>query len=552
MEYKIFKPYSYLYHLRDPLGVNFTIITGSEKAIVFDTGYGFSDITEVINKIVKTPYIVINSHGHMDHTCGNYLFKEVYIHPKDRQLCINSNSRERRSLNIQIAKKQGLLDESFGDELYINQGYGKLVNLNDNQIFNLGDLHVRVVPMPGHTQGSIGLLVEETRLLLSGDAAISMIWLFLKESTSKDEYIKMLERVIKEPFDNFITGHISRVFPKVYFDYYIKVAMTANISNSQPISFAGFERPNTYQYKERFNDDIIGICFHEESIMNEFIQNEVNRLKINNYQSIDLIRSKDGIHVYKIYVNNQHYILKCIEKEEYRREIKNYLVLQSLGIKTITLIAHTDCSLLMEDITYSDQYRLGVFEDLDNLDVITQLAQWYKRLHTLGIDYINKYGSNMYMESDCFTLDNIELIMKTTKTEHNIVWDILKQHFDDLLVLINKSIKTLNYNDFYYTNLIVAKDYSEAFMFDYNILGKGNVASDLRNVTVKLSDKLKKVFLIIYGEYDHQEMLMNDIVGTVVALYFASSRPIFPEWGYEVLEDIESGKLLKTLKTLFS
>lgn len=264
MEYKIFKPYSYLYHFTDPLGVNFSIITGSNKAIVFDTGYGLSDIKTVINKIVKTPYIVINSHGHMDHTGGNYLFEEVYIHSEDIPLCIASNNLERRSLNIEAAKSQGLLDKTFNDGLYINQGYGKLVKLNLNQVFNLGDLHVRIIPMPGHTKGSIGLLIEETRVLLTGDAAISMIWLFLKESTSRVEYIQMLETVIKEPFDNFITGHINKVFPKKYFDFYIKVALSANTNNSQAITFPGFERPNTYQYKEKFNDEVIGICFYEE------------------------------------------------------------------------------------------------------------------------------------------------------------------------------------------------------------------------------------------------------------------------------------------------
>jgi len=127
----------------------------------------------------------------MDHTNGNYLFEEVYIHPQDIDLCIHNNIPERRSLNIQIAKSQGLVDEMFDKEMYINQGCGNLVTLADNQEFNLGDLHVRVIPMPGHTQGSIGLLIEEERLLLSGDAAISMIWLFLTESTSKDDYIRM-------------------------------------------------------------------------------------------------------------------------------------------------------------------------------------------------------------------------------------------------------------------------------------------------------------------------------------------------------------------------
>ena len=72
--------------------------------------------------------------------------------------------------------------------------------------------------------------------------------------------------------------------------------------------------------------------------MNKFVEREINNLKINNYESIDLIREKDGIFVYRIFVNNQHYVLKCIEKIEYRREIDNYVILQSLGIKTINLI----------------------------------------------------------------------------------------------------------------------------------------------------------------------------------------------------------------------
>ena len=285
--------------------------------------------------------------------------------------------------------------------------------------------------------------------------------------------------------------------------------------------------------------------------MNAFVLNELNELNLSNYDSIQLIREKDGIYVYRIFINNQHYVLKCIKKEEYRREINNYLILQSLGIKTIKLIGYTNASLLMEDITYSNKYRLGIIEDLDNVQIITNLAHWYRQLHTLGIDYVDKHGSKMYMESDYFTLENIELVRKGTKTEDNIVWDLIKKNFNDLLELINKSIKTLNYNDFYYTNLIVAKDYSEAFMFDYNLLGKGYISSDLKNVTVKLNDHLKQIFLDTYGDYNHQEMLMNEIVGTVVALYFACIRPLFPEWGYEVLDDVTSGKLLDTLHKLF-
>ena len=60
-----------------------TLIIGKNKALVLDTGYGISSLKEEIKKITSLPLIVIDSHGHMDHTGGNYEFDEFYIHSAD-------------------------------------------------------------------------------------------------------------------------------------------------------------------------------------------------------------------------------------------------------------------------------------------------------------------------------------------------------------------------------------------------------------------------------------------------------------------------------------
>lgn len=262
MQYLYEQPFPYLYHFRDPQGVNFTLIKGEKKAILFDTGYGIGDIKKEIEKLITTPYIVINSHGHMDHTCGNYLFNEVYISENDYQLCLEHNSLDRRRQNIIDARKKDIIDNNFNSDKYINAKMN-LLPLDFKEI-DLGNFHVKVINMEGHTKGSIGLLIKEEKLLLTGDAAISMIWLFLKESTSKTDYIKMLEMVKSEDFDNFLTGHLNKVFPKRFFDYYIDVARKATIHNSIPVSFPGFERPHTYQYYETYENEKIGIVFYEE------------------------------------------------------------------------------------------------------------------------------------------------------------------------------------------------------------------------------------------------------------------------------------------------
>lgn len=261
--YSNINPYPYLYHYRDPQGVCFTIIKGSSLAMVVDTGYGIQNLRKFVESNVTTPYIVVNTHGHMDHTAGNFWFNQVYVPEKDIELCKNHNSVDRRRKNLIDALNRGLIDENFDQETYINQGYGNIIPLKLGHIFDLGNLHIEVIPMEGHTKGSIGLLIKEDELLLTGDAAISMIWMFLQESTDRMTYIKMLKRVKQLPFKKFITGHLLEVFDKKFFDYYIEVAEEANSKNSIPTVFNNFERPNTYQYTKKFGNYNIGICFQE-------------------------------------------------------------------------------------------------------------------------------------------------------------------------------------------------------------------------------------------------------------------------------------------------
>ena len=45
---------------------------------------------------------------------------------------------------------------------------------------------------------------------------------------------------------------------------------------------------------------------------------------------------------------------------------------------------------------------------------------------------------------------------------------------------------------------------------------------------------------------------MHEVVEVFVALYFASQRDVFPDWGYEEVEKIQNGDLLEKIKKLFS
>ena len=109
---------------------------------------------------------------------------------------------------------------------------------------------------------------------------------------------------------------------------------------------------------------------------------------------------------------------------------------------------------------------------------------------------------------------------------------------------------TLTYKDFYYTNLIVAKDNSSAMMFDYNLLGKSYAYSDVRNVISSLTPNARETFLREYGETDPLETIIDDVVSVIVTLYFACQKEQFPLWAKPALNVVETDLMHKVDRML--
>ena len=275
-----------------------------------------------------------------------------------------------------------------------------------------------------------------------------------------------------------------------------------------------------------------------------FAQSELQRMNIA-YDTLSLIRNKDGVSVWRVNTENGSVVMKCFDKQEYRREIANYQLLKSLGIPTLKMIAHTDCSFIMEDIEHS-KYRLATEEDTSDPETAKKIAQWYNILHQNGREYANTHP--MFDECDTITEENIYKIKERTGTDGLPVWTLIEDNFDKIHSIAIRLPRTLNYNDFYYTNLVVARDGSSVLVFDYNLLGKGYVYSDIRNVCCSLgNDDARKAFLTEYGNYDEGEKLVDDVVDSLYSLYVACQRESFPGWANDLLEKLKDGTLLKAV-----
>ena len=120
--------------------VRFFLFCGTEKAALIDTGMNVPDARSIAEGLTDLPLILINTHADPDHISGNAAFDEFYMSPKEED-----NYRERG-------------------------GNGKLIPVTEGDVIDLGDRPLHIIDIPGHTPGSIAILDEKNRVLISGDS----------------------------------------------------------------------------------------------------------------------------------------------------------------------------------------------------------------------------------------------------------------------------------------------------------------------------------------------------------------------------------------------
>ena len=260
------------------------------------------------------------------------------------------------------------------------------------------------------------------------------------------------------------------------------------------------------------------------------------------------IRSKDGVHVWRFTDRDRRLVVKVLERQADRREIANYALLRQLGLQTLPVLAATEKALVLPDLQFDPGYRLGEQADLRDPLVAAALGRWYRQLHGLGRSWVRDHGRELYDEADLLTAENLELVRHRTGTENASFWPALRVNWAAFSARVQAAGKTLTYNDFYYTNLVVARDRSAAFPFDYNWMGKGCVLADLTNVTYYMDDWARAAFYEAYGPVEEADRAYDAVVSPLVTLVQACRADVLPFWAEAEIEKLRSGELVWALE----
>lgn len=189
----------YFFQSRVYAEVNAGVVAGPDMAVVIDT-LPFPEETMIMRDFIEQELqvpvrYVINTHYHADHTWGNYLFSGAKV--ISHTLC------------YQWLKEKGIPALERGQE---NNPSLRSVRIVLPQItFDEGDIVVRVgkknlriFPLPGHTMDNIAVLVEEDRVLFSGDTLMSVPYIV---DGDMDISIESMRLVSKMGLENIVQGH---------------------------------------------------------------------------------------------------------------------------------------------------------------------------------------------------------------------------------------------------------------------------------------------------------------------------------------------------------
>lgn len=195
-------------HLQDSLGVHFTLLTGQDKALLFDTGYGAEDVASRIRTMTDLPLTVVLSHGHHDHAMGCLWFQSVYVHPDDLETYRTYTSLPWRKSVLQTAKFKGV---AVSDSLFLESPVAKAIPLASKSM-DLGGLTVSFLPSPGHTPGSVMAYIPEQHLLLTGDNWNPVTWCFFPEAMPVQALLASLRAALDLPFDTVHCSHSGETY----------------------------------------------------------------------------------------------------------------------------------------------------------------------------------------------------------------------------------------------------------------------------------------------------------------------------------------------------
>lgn len=206
--FEVYELLENVYHIVDPTDVAATLIVGEDKALLVDTCSGVCDLKSTVEELCDREVMVVNTHSHLDHSGGDYQFDKVYMNSVELDNAMKYlDLLDIRQIVLKRYQDNGGEISEETVKRYLGYCFENAEILDENQVIDLGGIHVEAVAMHSHTPGMTGFLVREKELLLGGDSVCRMTTLYFDEASSLEDHLKMLKEVSSLNFKHILASH---------------------------------------------------------------------------------------------------------------------------------------------------------------------------------------------------------------------------------------------------------------------------------------------------------------------------------------------------------
>ena len=197
-QYKIERISDGVLSIDDTDGCTCYLVEGRDKALLIDTGCADGDFDAMLRGLTNLPVELLLTHFHYDHTRHAAKFSTIHMRREDAALLGNE-------------AEYGKTPPGFDPRLNV------ITHITDGGKLDLGGgVTATLMNLTGHTPGSVAVLLEDRRILFTGDAIGSGdgVWMQLPHSRPVSQYAAnlrtFLARIEKFPDLRIFGGHIGQ------------------------------------------------------------------------------------------------------------------------------------------------------------------------------------------------------------------------------------------------------------------------------------------------------------------------------------------------------
>ncbi len=186
-------------------------VRGRDADMLVDSGMGLRPIQAEVALVTEKPLNCVATHSHFDHVGGHHEFSERIVHAAEADI-LTRPTRHNTVADDYVTTLdwfRQLPQADFDPDSYCVNPAPPTRTVEEGDIIDLGDRHLEVLHMPGHSPGSIALWEQRTKTLFSGDVMYDGELFDHLYHSDIDHYARSLERLRDVPVETVHAGHFN-------------------------------------------------------------------------------------------------------------------------------------------------------------------------------------------------------------------------------------------------------------------------------------------------------------------------------------------------------